>query len=126
MNLRSIANGAITAVNPNIPAILKLNTGYRIDDTGRRVETSEEYDVSIQAQSLSTQDLAQFDSLAQQGQLLNIYVSGQINALRRISGKGADKLVFYAFGENEHSEWLIKSVSESFPDWCKVVAWRQY
>lgn len=125
MNLRHIANSAITVVNPNIPAILQVNQGYVIDDTGRRVSNYESYNVSIQAQSLSTQDLSLFDSLAQQGQLLNVYVSGQIHALRRITGKGADKLVFKAFGENETSEWLIKSVSESFPNWCKVVVWRQ-
>ncbi|OOF84640.1 hypothetical protein BKG93_06660 [Rodentibacter ratti] len=125
MNLRAIANSAITAVNPNIPAILQVNQGYVTDDTGRRVSNYESYNVSIQAQSLSTQDLSLFDSLAQQGQLLNVYVSGQIHALRRITGKGADKLVFKAFGENETSEWLIKSVSESFPNWCKVVVWRQ-
>ena len=28
MNLRAIANGAITSVNPNLPAVLKLNDGY--------------------------------------------------------------------------------------------------
>ncbi|MFY1028174.1 hypothetical protein ACE4RU_10815 [Actinobacillus seminis] len=125
MNLRSIANKAITTVNPNIPAILRLNTGYQIDDTGKRIASFEEIKVTIQAQTLSTQDLALFDTLAQQGQMLNIYISGQIHALRRISSKGADKLVFKAFGENSESEWLIKAVSESFPHWCKVVAWRQ-
>lgn len=125
MDLQSIANSSIVAVNPNIKAILKLNNGYTVDDTGKRVSSFEEIPVKIQAQSLSTQDLSLFDSLAQQGQLLNIYISGQIHALRRITEKGADKLIFKAFGENEPSEWLIKSVSESFPTWCKVVAWRQ-
>ncbi|HDL3483856.1 TPA: hypothetical protein PW454_001803, partial [Mannheimia haemolytica] len=59
------------------------------------------------------------------GQLLNVYISGQIHALRRLSQQGADKLVFKAFGEKTESEWLIKSVAESFPNWCKVVIWRQ-
>lgn len=125
MDLQSIANSSIVAVNPNIKAILKLNNGYTVDDTGKRVSSFEEIPVKIQAQSLSTQDLSLFDSLAQQGQLLNIYISGQIHALRRITEQGADKLIFKAFGENESSEWLIKSVTESFPTWCKVVAWRQ-
>ena len=125
MNLRNIANRAITAVNPNISATLKLNVGVQTDDTGKRVAKFDEVRVKIQPQSLSTQDLQMFDSLAQQGQLLNVYISGQIHALRRISQKGADKLIFKAFGENETSEWLIKSVAESFPNWCKVVVWRQ-
>lgn len=125
MNLRQIANRAITTVNPNIPAVLKLNVGMETDDTGKRVAKFDEINVKIQPQSLSSNDLQMFDTLAQQGQLLNVYISGQIHALRRISQKGADKLIFKAFGENEESEWLIKSVAESFPDWCKVVVWRQ-
>ena len=36
MNLRAIANGAITSVNPNLPAVLKLNNGYTTDATGKR------------------------------------------------------------------------------------------
>ncbi|QIM62229.1 hypothetical protein A1D29_02325 [Pasteurellaceae bacterium Orientalotternb1] len=125
MNLRKIANRAIRKVNPNISATLKLNMGISTDETGKRIARFEEIAVKIQPQSLSTQDLQLFDSLAQQGQLLNVYISGQIHALRRLSQKGADKLVFKAFGENEESEWLIKSVAESFPNWCKVVVWRQ-
>lgn len=125
MNLRNIANGAINKINPNIPATLRLNTGAEIDETGKRVAKFDEVLVKIQPQSLSTQDLQLFDSLAQQGQMLNVYISGQIHALRRISQKGADKLVFKAFGEREPSEWLIKAVTESFPHWCKVVVWRQ-
>ncbi|MDW0617879.1 hypothetical protein P2G70_10150 [Mannheimia haemolytica] len=125
MNLRQIANRAITAVNPNIPAVLKLNEGMETDDTGKRVAKFDEINVKIQPQSLSTNDLQLFDSLAQQGQLLNVYISGQIHALRRLSQQGADKLVFKAFGEKTESEWLIKSVAESFPNWCKVVIWRQ-
>lgn len=125
MNLRQIANRAITTVNPNIPAVLKLNAGTETDDTGKRVAKFDEINVKIQPQSLSTNDLQLFDSLAQQGQLLNVYISGQIHALRRLSQQGADKLVFKAFGEKTESEWLIKSVAESFPNWCKVVVWRQ-
>lgn len=125
MNLRGIANSAIVSVNPNIPATLKLNLGHETDDTGKRQPKTEEHQVTIQVQSLSTQDLSLFDSLAQQGSLLNVYISGQIHTLRRISGQGADKLVFKAFGENDVSEWVIKSVAESFPDWCKVIVWRQ-
>lgn len=125
MNLRGIANSVIISVNPNIQATLKLNLGYETDDTGKRHSKTEEHQVTIQAQSLSTQDLSLFDTLAQQGSLLNVYVTGQIHALRRISDQGADKLVFKAFGESEASEWVIKSVAESFPDWCKVIVWRQ-
>lgn len=125
MNLRAIANRAISAVNPNIKAILKLNTGLTVDETGKRVSTFEEIPVYIQTQMLSTQELSMFDSLNQQGQLLNVYITGQFHTLRRIAGKGADKLIFTAFGENEPSEWLIRTVAESWAKWCKVVVCRQ-
>ncbi|MGV7078488.1 hypothetical protein ACWA5Z_06740 [Testudinibacter sp. P80/BLE/0925] len=125
MNLRAIANSAIVSINPNIQATLKINTGVITDDTGRRASKFEEEVVSIQPQSLSSQELSLFDSLAQQGQLLNVYITGQLHVLRRITGKGADKLIFTAYGENEPSEWLIKQVAESWANWCKVVIWRQ-
>lgn len=125
MNLRAIANGSITSVNPNIQATLKVNTGVTTDDTGRRTSSFDEETVTIQTQSLSSQELSLFDTLAQQGQFLNVYITGQLHVLRRITGKGADKLVFKAYGENEPTEWLIKSIAESWPNWCRVVIWRQ-
>lgn len=126
MNLRGIANAAITAVNPNRSATLRLNDGYGVDDSGKRTPQYVDTAVVIQTQTLSTQDLALFDSLAQQGSLIYVYVTGQFKALRRIDGKGADKLVFVPYGESQAIEWQVKQVIESWPDWCKVLLWRQH
>ena len=126
MNLRAISNAATTSINPNLPAVLKLNGGYTTDRTGKRAAGYTEAPVTVQTQTLSTQDLALFDSLTQQGTLLYAYVSGQFHGLRRQDGKGADKLVFAAYGETETTEWLVKQVVESWPDWCKVLIWRQH
>nr|DAX53490.1 MAG TPA: head closure knob [Caudoviricetes sp.] len=126
MNLRAIANGVTRAVNPNMTATLMLNNGYRTDDTGVRTAHYDTETVTIQTQSLSSQERQEFDGLLQQGHMLNVYVTGQFSVLRRIAGKGSDKLVFAPYGETEPTEWLIKSVSESWPDWCKVVVWRQH
>lgn len=125
MNLNAIANAATQAVNPNSSATLRLNSGVQVDDTGKRISTFEDFPVTVQAQSLSTQELTMFDALLQQGQMLSVYVNGQFHALRRISQKGADKLIFTAYGETSESEWLVKSVQESYPDWCRVLVWRQ-
>ena len=125
MNLRAIANGAITAVNPNTAALLRLPDKYRTDDAGRRSTVFRNEPVTIQAQALSAAEREQFDGLLQQGQMLSVYVSGQFHVLRRIAGKGAEKLLFTAYGESEPSEWLVKSLQESWPNWCRVVAWRQ-
>lgn len=127
MNLRNIANRYTSStINPNIPATLKANDGYTVDDTGKRVPKFIEEPVTIQIQSLTSQDLAKIESLEQQGQYLNVYVTGQFHVLRRLQDKGADKLVFTAFGENEPSEWLVKQVAESWSQWCKVIVWRQH
>ena len=125
MNLRAIANGATAAVNPNTAALLRLPDKYRTDDAGRRSTVFRDEPVTIQAQSLSAAEREQFDGLLQQGQMLSVYVSGQVHVLRRIAGKGAEKLLFTAYGESEPSEWLVKSLQESWPNWCRVVVWRQ-
>ncbi|WP_231863719.1 hypothetical protein [Eikenella sp. NML080894] len=64
MNLRAIANAATVSVNPNLPAILKLNGGYTTDATGKRKSGYSEHPVTVQTQTLSTQDLALFEGLA--------------------------------------------------------------
>lgn len=126
MNLRAIANGLTSAVNPNMEATLLLNKGYQTDESGKRTASFDSERVLIQTQSLSSQERQEFDGLLQQGHMLSVYVTGQFSVLRRIAGKGSDKLVFAPYGETEPTEWLIKSVSESWPDWCKVVVWRQH
>ncbi|UOO77929.1 hypothetical protein LVJ85_05565 [Neisseria sp. Dent CA1/247] len=126
MNLRAIANGITRSVNPNMEAQLLLNMGYRTDEAGKREPYFEQHNVTIQTQSLSSTERQEFDGLMQNGCMLSVYVTGQFAVLRRIEGKGADKLVFAPYGETEPTEWLIKQVSESWPDWCKVVVWRQH
>lgn len=126
MNLRAIANGLTQIVNPNMEAELLLNMGYQTDDAGKREPYFDYHTVTIQTQSLSSTERQEFDGLMQQGKMLSVYVTGQFAVLRRIAGKGADKLIFTPYGEDEPTEWLIKQVSESWPDWCKVVVWRQH
>lgn len=126
MNLRAVANSITRSVNPNIQAQLLLNMGCRTDASGRRTPYFEPHQVTIQTQSLNSAERQEFDGLLQQGQMLNVYVSGHFSVLRRIEGKGADKLVFAPYGETEPSEWLIKQVAESWPDWCRVAVWRQH
>ena len=126
MNLRAIANTYTSNINPNIPSKLLANDGFATDDTGRRVPKFTSYDVTVQAQSLSTQERQEFnDGQLQQGQFLSVYVTGQFHALRRHDAKGSDMLEFPAPGETSATKWLVKSVAESWPDWCKVVVWRQ-
>lgn len=125
INVRSLANIAIQVVNKNIPAVLMANEGYQTDDAGVNTAKFVNYDILVQLQSLSTQDLEHLGVINQQGQFIYGYARGQISALRRPKEKGADKMMFKAYGEDEKSEWLVTQVIESYPTWVKVLLWRQ-
>ncbi|MGJ0578492.1 hypothetical protein ACR71G_10420 [Xenorhabdus bovienii] len=125
INVRGIANGLITNVNPNINAVLVVNNGYTIDEAGEQIPDYSEHDISVQLQSLSTQDLEHLGVINQQGQFIYAYAKGQISALRRAKDKGSDKMKFAAYGEEEVSEWNVTQVIESYPTWVKVLLWRQ-
>ncbi|EPF5868880.1 hypothetical protein MWX50_000410 [Morganella morganii] len=101
------------------------NDGYETDEAGATTPKFTSHDISVQLQSLSTQDLEHLGVINQQGQFIYGYARGQISALRRAKKQGADKLRFRAYGEDEESEWLVTQVIESYPSWVKVLLWRQ-
>lgn len=125
MNLRNIANSVITGINPNIQAKLIVNTGYEIDDYGNQIPKTEEMEITIQTQSLSTQDLQHLNLVNQQGSFIYAYADHFLYALRRQLNLGHDKIVFKAYGEPEESTWFIKQVVESYNNWNKVLLWRE-
>lgn len=125
MNLRGIANSIITSVNPNHEAVLKINSGYTVDDEGNQIPNLTETPITIQPQSISTADLEHLNLISQQGQFMYAYANGQISALRRALGKGSERIVFTPYGEDDPAEWIVKQVIESYPDWVKVLLWRQ-
>ena len=125
MNLSAIANGMTSSVNPNMQAILKVNEGYEVDDYGDQIPKFIKHTITIQTQSMSTADLERLNYASQQGQFLYAYVNGSVSALRRSQGKGAEMMIFKPYGEDADAEWLVKQVVESYPDWVKVVLWRQ-
>lgn len=125
INVRAIANSAIQSVNKDIQAVLLANEGYIIDEAGAQIPSYTEHEITVQLQSLSTQDLEHLGVINQQGQFIYGYAKGQISALRRAKQKGADKMTFISYGETEESEWLVTKVIESYPLWVKVLLWRQ-
>lgn len=125
MNLRGIANSVITSINPNIQATLRVNDGYTVDATGTQLPNFSETEITVQPQSLSTQDLEHLNLMSQQGQFIYAYANGRISALRRSLGKGAEQLIFTPYGEDEPVTWKVKQVIESYSDWVKVLLWRQ-
>lgn len=125
MNLRGIANSVITSINPNIQATLRVNEGYTVDAAGNQIPKFSETEITVQPQSLSTQDLEHLNLISQQGQFIYVYANGRISALRRPMNDGNDQIVFTPYGEDEPVTWKVKQVIESFPDWVKVLLWRQ-
>lgn len=125
MNLRNIANGVVASVNPNMAAVLRMNDGFTVDDAGNQIANFIETDITIQTQSIATADLEHLNLVNQQGQFIYAYANGQIGALRRTQGKGAEQIMFTAYGENEPCTWLVKQVLESYATWVKVLLWRQ-
>lgn len=125
IKVRAIANSAIQVVNKNLPATLIANEGFEIIPGGKQVPKFASYEISVQMQSLSTQDLEHLGVINQQGEFIYCYARGQIEAIRRAKDKGADKISFVAYGESESSEWLVTKVIESYPSWVKVLLWRQ-
>ncbi|WP_323083984.1 hypothetical protein [Providencia alcalifaciens] len=125
IKVRAIANAAVQVVNKNLPATLLASEGFEIDEAGYQTPKYSEHEISMQLQSLSTQDLEHLGVINQQGEFIYGYARGQIEAIRRASQKGADKVRFFAYGESELSEWKVTKVIESYPSWVKVLLWRQ-
>lgn len=115
MNLHGIVSGAIGAVNPFVPAQIKISTGSTTLPSGKREPSYSVTDVSAQIQALSYEDLKHIDGLNIQGVVKTVYVNGNFNGVNRPRQQGGDLLVVN--GE----EWLIVKVVEEWPDWCHFV-----
>ncbi|HFV1348701.1 TPA: hypothetical protein ACH9UP_001044 [Escherichia coli] len=117
MNLRQIANNAITSINPNIPAILKKYAGETIGP-GRKPIPSylPDQHVTIQLQPISRGDMQHIDGLNIQGLAKVIYVNGNYFSVQRELERGGD--IFVINGE----QWLVVEPIELWPDWCRLIA----
>ncbi|EFM4663029.1 TPA: hypothetical protein RXJ23_001248 [Escherichia coli] len=117
MNLRQMANNAITSINPNIPAILKKYAGETIG-SGRKPIPSylPDQHVTIQLQPISRGDMQHVDGLNIQGLAKVIYVNGNYFSVQRELEQGGD--IFVINGE----QWLVVEPIELWPDWCRLIA----
>lgn len=125
INLRAMANSVTSAINPNIPAVLKRSTGYTTDDAGVRVNTFTEQNIVIQSQSMTSKELQLVESLGLQGYTRAVHLNGNIEGLRRHVEQGADILTFKQHDDAEAMDWLVVQVMESWPNWCRVLLCRQ-
>ncbi|WP_333602758.1 hypothetical protein [Atlantibacter hermannii] len=115
MNLRGIANGLTSRINPNVAGIFQVNTGFTTLPGGKRVPSYNNVDVSVQFQELSSTDLKQIDAVNIQGILRSAYLNGNFNGVNRPEQKGGDIL------QVGSDKWLVVKVPELWPEWCRVI-----
>ena len=115
MDLRGIANGVTTAVNPNRTVTVLRSTGYTIG-AGRKQVPSYAAPVSGpgQIQALDANDIKQLDGLNIQGTIRAIYLRGALAGVVRPDGTGGDLV------QIDGQTWLVVKVLESWPTWTKA------
>lgn len=115
MNLRGIANGLTSTINPNVAGVFQVNTGFTTLPGGKRVPSYNSVDVTVQLQELSSTDLRQIDAINIQGILRSAYLNGNFNGVNRPEQKGGDILMI------GQEKWLVVKVPELWPEWCRVI-----
>lgn len=115
MDLRGLANGVTTTVNPNKTVTVLRSTGYTIG-AGRKQVPSYAAPVSGpgQIQALDANDIKQLDGLNIQGTIRAIYLRGALAGVVRPDGTGGD--LVQIDGQN----WLVVKVLEGWPTWTKA------
>ena len=116
MNLHQIVAGAIGAVNPLVPATLRLSVGYQTQPDGSQVPLYSTFaNVLCQVQALTQADLRQLDGMNIQGSTRTVYLNGSWRGVVRVGARGGDLLTL-ATGDI----YLVTSVLELWPDWTKL------
>ena len=119
MNLHGVAVGAISAVNPPIPATLSVSTGYTTNADGTRTPTYSTTSVNAQVQNFTALELQHLNTLNINGVLNKVYLSGDLNSVVRFSQTGGDMLNMLG------CNWLVVHVLENWPDWSCVAVSQQ-
>ena len=116
MNLHAIASGAVGAINPRVPLVLRVSTGSTVGADFKPVPTyAAAVTVMGQVQPMSWRDLQQIDGLNLQGTRRKIYANGFLDGIVRVTAKGGDLIT-----DNDGNVWLVAIVLEQFPDWASV------
>jgi hypothetical protein len=115
MDLRGLANGVTSTVNPNKTVTVRRSTGYTIG-AGRRQVPSYAAPVTGpgQIQALDANDIKQLDGLNVQGTIRAIYLRGNLAGVIRPDGTGGD--IVQIAGQ----DWLVVKVLEGWPTWTKA------
>ena len=121
MDLRGIANGVSSTVNPNKTVTVRRSTGYTIG-AGRKQVPSYADPVTGpgQIQALDANDIKQLDGLNIQGTIRAIHLRGALAGVIRPEGTGGDLVQTLDGSGNVRETWLVVKVLESWPTWTKA------
>jgi hypothetical protein len=116
MNLHRMVSGIIGTVNPHVPVKLQISSGFTTAPSGKQVPVYEPgITVMAQVQQLTTREIQHLDSLNIQNNGSGIYLNGFVNGVVRVTRKGGDLITM-----SDGTVYLVTSVLEQWPDWCKV------
>lgn len=122
MDLRGLANGVTTTVNPNETVTVLRSTGFT---TGAGAKQVPSYAAPVsgpaQIQALDADDIKQLDGLNIQGTIRAIYLRGTLAGVVRPNQTGGDLVTIAAPAPVAlRGTWLVVKVLESWPDWTKA------
>lgn len=122
MDLRGLANGVTTTVNPNQTVTILRSTGFT---TGAGAKQVPSYAAPVsgpaQIQALDADDIKQLDGLNIQGTIRAIYLRGTLAGVVRPNQTGGDLVTIAAPAPVAlRGTWLVVKVLESWPDWTKA------
>lgn len=122
MDLRGIANGVTSTVNPNETVTVLRSTGFT---TGAGAKQVPSYAAPVsgpgQIQALDADDIKQLDGLNIQGTIRAIYLRGPLAGVVRPNQTGGDLVTIAAPAPVAlRGTWLVVKVLESWPDWTKA------
>ena len=122
MDLRGLANGVTTTVNPNQTVTVLRSTGFT---TGAGAKQVPSYAAPVsgpaQIQALDADDIKQLDGLNIQGTIRAIYLRGTLAGVVRPNQTGGDLVTIAAPAPVAlRGTWLVVKVLESWPDWAKA------
>ena len=124
MNLHSIANRYVAAVNPNLKGTFQVSNGYTTAPNGNQVPSyAKAIDVWAQVQALQYKDLMQLDGLNINGEKRAMYLNGNFEGVSRPDKRGGDLITL-----SDGSVWLVVLVLENwfFMDgWVKLAVVKQ-
>ena len=122
MDLRGIANGVTSTVNPNQTVTVLRSTGFT---TGAGAKQVPSYAAPVsgpaQIQALDADDIKQLDGLNIQGTIRAIYLRGTLAGVVRPNQTGGDLVTIAAPAPVAlRGTWLVVKVLEGWPTWTKA------